>query len=206
MERITAEYNCPAVIEERKQNIAAVDIYSRLLSDRIVFLGSKIDDSMANSIQAQLLYLDAIDPGKPISLYINSPGGLCDGGFAIYDTIKFIKSPVMTICTGMCASMAAVLLAAGARGGRAALPHSRIMIHQPMGGAYGQASDIQIAAREIEKCKKDLEDCLCADTGQSHKKVHADMDRDCWMSAEEALKYGIIDKIVKRDESDGDTE
>lgn len=196
MDKIKDEYYSPSIIEERKQNVTSIDIFSRLLNDRIVFLGTSIDSQVANSLTAQLLYLDDIEPGEPISLYVNSPGGFVSDGLGIYDTIKFIKSPVYTVCTGLAASMGSIILMAGEKGHRAALPHSRILIHQPLGGAYGQASDITIACREIEATKKELETIVANETGKPIKKIHADMDRDYWMTAEEALKYGIIDKII----------
>ena len=189
---------CPNIIEERPNNIAVLDIYSRLLNNRIIFLGSEIDDPIANAVQAQLLYLDSVNPGEPIDMYINSPGGVVSSGLAIYDTIKYIQSPVNTICTGMAASMAAIILASGDKGMRAALPHAKIMIHQPSGGAFGQCSDVTIAAEEIKKIRKELENILVSESGQSLSRIHKDSERDFWMSAEEALQYGLIDKIVQR--------
>jgi len=187
----------PYIIEERQLNVAQMDVFSRLMMDRIIFLGTAIDDHVANIIQAQLLFLSSVDSSKDISIYMNSPGGSVYAGLGIYDTMQFIKPDVATICTGMAASMGAVLMAAGSKGKRSALPHSRIMIHQPMGGAQGQASDIEITAREILKLKDELYQIISKHTGQSMKKVTADSDRDYWMKAEEAKKYGMIDEILK---------
>jgi len=175
-----------------------MDVFSRLMMDRIIFLGSQVDDYTANVIQAQLLYLDSSDPGKDVSIYINSPGGSVYAGLGIYDTMQYISSDVSTICTGMAASMAAVLLVAGAKGKRFALRHSRVMIHQPMGGAQGQASDIEITAREIQKLKKELYNIISEHSGQPYEKVEADSDRDYWMTAEEANAYGMIDRVLLR--------
>ena len=180
-----AGYLNPYILEER-----------RLMMDRIIFLGTQIDDYTANTLQAQLLYLDSVDPGKDISIYINSPGGSVYAGLGIYDTMQFISSDVATICTGMAASMASVLLVAGAKGKRSALPHSRVMIHQPMGGAQGQASDIEITAREIQKLKKELYTIIADHSGTSFDKVWADSDRDYWMTAQEAKEYGMIDEVL----------
>ena len=188
-------YINPTVIEERKLNVSQIDVFSRLMMDRIIFLGTAIDDYTANTLQAQLLYLDSTDPGKDISIYINSPGGSVYAGLGIYDPMQFIQSPVATICTGMAASMAAVLLVAGAEGKRAALPHSRVMIHQPMGGAQGQASDIEITAREIQKLKRELYTIIADHSHTDFDKVWADSDRDYWMTAQEAKEYGMIDKV-----------
>ncbi|MCK4979642.1 MAG: ATP-dependent Clp endopeptidase proteolytic subunit ClpP [Candidatus Delongbacteria bacterium] len=185
----------PMVIEQSGRGERAYDIYSLLLKQRIIFINSAIEDNMASLVVAQLLYLEAEDPDKDISLYINSPGGVITSGLAIYDTMNYIKPDVTTICIGQAASMGAILLTAGAKGKRIALPNSRIMIHQPLGGAQGQASDIQIAAEEILKTKKTLNYILSETTGKSIKKIEKDSDRDMFMSAEEALKYGIIDKI-----------
>ena len=185
----------PMVIEQSGRGERAYDIYSLLLKQRIIFINSAIEDNMASLVVAQLLYLEAEDPDKDISLYINSPGGVITSGLAIYDTMNYIKPDVTTICIGQAASMGAILLTAGAKGKRIALPNSRIMIHQPLGGAQGQASDIQIAAEEILKMKKTLNNILSTTTGKSIKKIEKDSDRDLFMSAEEALKYGIIDKI-----------
>ena len=175
-----------------------MDVFSRLMMDRIIFLGTEIDDYTANTLQAQLLYLDSADPGKDISIYINSPGGSVYAGLGIYDTMQFINSPVATICTGMAASMAAVLLVAGNDGRRSALKHSRVMIHQPMGGAQGQASDIEITAREIQKLKQELYTIIADHSHTPYDKVWADSDRDHWMTAQEALDYGMIDQILEK--------
>ncbi len=188
----------PTIIEERKLNVAQMDVFSRLMMDRIIFLGSQIDDYIANVIQAQLLYLDSADPGKDVSIYINSPGGMVYAGLGIYDTMQYISSDVSTICTGMAASMAAVLLVAGEKGKRFALKHSRVMIHQPLGGAQGQASDIEITAREILKLKKELYDIISTHSGQPFEKVEANSDRDYWMTSAEAVEYGMIDKVLER--------
>lgn len=188
----------PYIMEERQLNITQMDVFSRLMMDRIIFLGSAVDDYVANIIQAQLLFLESSDSSKDISIYINSPGGGVYAGLGIYDTMQFIKPDVATICTGMAASMAAVLMCAGAKGKRSALPHSRIMIHQPLGGAQGQASDIEITAREIMKLKGELYDIIAKHSGQTVEKVHDDSDRDYWMKADEAKKYGMIDEILVR--------
>ena len=193
-----AGYLNPYILEERQLNVTQLDVFSRLMMDRIIFLGTQVDDYTANTLQAQLLYLDSVDPGKDISIYINSPGGSVYAGLGIYDTMQFISSDVATICTGMAASMAAVLLVAGAEGKRSALPHSRVMIHQPLGGAQGQASDIEITAREILKVKKELYTIISTHSGQPYEKVEHDSDRDYWMTAEEALAYGMIDKVLVR--------
>ena len=195
---ITSSYISPTIIEERKLNVAQMDVFSRLMMDRIIFLGTQIDDYTANVIQAQLLYLDSSDPGKDVSIYINSPGGSVYAGLGIYDTMQYISSDVSTICTGMAASMAAVLLVAGENGKRFALKHSRVMIHQPMGGAQGQASDIEITAREIQKLKKELYTIIADHSGQIYDKVYADSDRDYWMTSAEAAEYGMIDKVLER--------
>ena len=192
---ITSSYISPTIIEERQLNVAQMDVFSRLMMDRIIFLGTQIDDYTANVIQAQLLYLDSADPGKDISIYLNSPGGSVYAGLGIYDTMQYIQSDVSTFCTGMAASMAAVLLVAGAEGKRFGLPHSRVMIHQPMGGAQGQASDIEITAREIQKLKRELYTIIAEHSHTEFDKVWADSDRDYWMTAQEALDYGMIDKI-----------
>src|SRR5574344_596218 len=186
-------YISPTIIEERQLNVAQMDVFSRLMMDRIIFLGTQIDDYTANVIQAQLLYLDSSDPGKDISIYINSPGGEVYAGLGIYDTMQFISSKVSTICTGIAASMASVLLVAGASGKRFALEHSRVMIHQPMGGIQGQASDIEITAREILKIKKELYTIISQHSGKSFEEVERDSDRDFWMTAPEAKEYGMID-------------
>ena len=188
--------NMPAVLEERQQNIGSQDIFSRLMQDRIIFLGTEIDDESANIIQAQLMYLASVDPNKEISMYINSPGGVCTSGLAIYDTMQMIPCPISTTCIGYSASMAAILLAAGEKGRRFALPHSRIMIHQPSGGAIGQTSDILITAKEIENTRKELSNILANHTGQPLKKLMKDMDRDFWLSPEEAKAYGIVDNVL----------
>ena len=193
---ITSSYISPTIIEERQLNVAQMDVFSRLMMDRIIFLGTQVDDYTANVIQAQLLYLDSVDPGKDISIYINSPGGSVYAGLGIYDTMQFISSDVATICTGMAASMAAVLLVAGKEGKRSALPHSRVMIHQPMGGAQGQASDIEITAREIQKLKKELYTIIADHSHTDFDKVWADSDRDYWMTAQEAKEYGMIDEVL----------
>lgn len=188
----------PYIIEERQLNVAQMDVFSRLMMDRIIFLGSGIDDNVANIIQAQLLFLESVDSSKDISIYINSPGGGVYAGLGIYDTMQFIKPDIATICTGMAASMGAVLMCAGTKGKRSALPHSRIMIHQPLGGAQGQASDIEITAREILKLKDELYHIISKHSGQSFEKVQNDSDRDYWMKADEAKKYGMIDEILVR--------
>ncbi|MBR1788799.1 MAG: ATP-dependent Clp endopeptidase proteolytic subunit ClpP [Bacteroidaceae bacterium] len=190
------QYLNPYILEERQLNVTQMDVFSRLMMDRIIFLGTQIDDYTANTLQAQLLYLDSTDPGKDISIYINSPGGSVHAGLGIYDTIQYIKSDVSTICTGMAASMAAVLLVAGQKEKRFALTHSRVMIHQPMGGAQGQASDIEITAREIQKLKQELYTIIANHSGQPYDKVWADSDRDYWMTAQEACEYGMIDKVL----------
>ena len=195
---ITSSYISPTIIEERQLNVAQMDVFSRLMMDRIIFLGTQIDDYTANVIQAQLLYLDSADPGKDISIYLNSPGGSVYAGLGIYDTMQYISSDVSTICTGMAASMAAVLLVAGEKGKRFALQHSSVMIHQPMGGAQGQASDIEITAREIQKLKKELYTIIANHSGQPYDKVYADSDRDYWMTSAEAAEYGMIDKVLTR--------
>ena len=197
-----AGYLNPYIIEERQLNVTQLDVFSRLMMDRIIFLGTEISDYTANVLQAQMLYLDSVDPEKDISVYINSPGGSVSAGLAIYDTMQYINSNVQTICTGMAASMAAVLLVAGEKGKRAALPHSRVMIHQPMGGAQGQASDIEITAREIQKYKKQLYEIISNHSGQPFDKVWADSDRDYWMTAQEAKDYGMIDNIFMRKKED----
>jgi ATP-dependent Clp protease protease subunit len=189
-------YINPTIIEERPLNVASMDVFSRLMMDRIIFLGVAINDDVANIIMAQLLFLSSTDPNKDISLYINTPGGSVSSGLAIYDTMQLVQPDVATICTGMAASMGSVLLCAGTPGKRSALPHSRVLIHQPLGGAEGQASDILIAAKEIEKTRKELISIIAQHSGQSYDKVFADADRDYWMNSEEALQYGMIDKIL----------
>ena len=193
-----AGYLNPYILEERQLNVTQLDVFSRLMMDRIIFLGTEVNDYTANVLQAQMLYLDSVDSAKDISIYINSPGGSVYAGLGIYDTMQFINSDVQTICTGMAASMAAVLLVAGKEGKRSALPHSRIMIHQPMGGAQGQASDIEITAREIQKLKKELYTIISDHSHQTFDKVWADSDRDYWMTAEEAKEYGMVDEVLSR--------
>ena len=188
----------PYIIEERQLNVAQMDVFSRLMMDRIIFLGTGIDDQVANIIQAQLLFLESTDPKKDIQIYLNSPGGSVYAGLGIYDTMQYISPDVATICTGMAASMGAVLLCAGEKGKRTALKHSRVMIHQPLGGAQGQASDIEITAREILKLKKELYEIISQHSGQDFDKVSEDSDRDYWMKAEEAKKYGMIDEVLVR--------
>ena len=195
---ITSSFITPTMIEERQLNVAQMDVFSRLMMDRIIFLGTQIDDYTANVIQAQLLFLDSSDPGKDISIYLNSPGGSVYAGLGIYDTMQYISSDVSTICTGMAASMAAVLLVAGEKGKRFALKHSRVMIHQPMGGAQGQASDIEITAREIQKLKTELYTIIAEHSGQPYDKVYNDSDRDYWMTSAEAAEYGMIDKVLEK--------
>ena len=195
------QYLNPYILEERQLNVTQMDVFSRLMMDRIIFLGTEIDDYTANTLQAQLLFLDSADPGKDISIYINSPGGSVYAGLGIYDTMQFIASDVATICTGMAASMAAVLLVAGKEGKRSALKHSRVMIHQPMGGAQGQASDIEITAREIQKLKKELYTIIAEHSHTDFDKVWADSDRDHWMTAPEAQEYGMIDRVMMRKEN-----
>jgi len=186
----------PVIIEERQLNIQAMDVFSRMMMDRIIFLGTQIYDEVANIIQAQLLYLESVDPTKDIQIYLNSPGGSVYAGLGIYDTMQYIKSDVATICTGMAASMGAVLLCAGTPGKRTALKHSRVMIHQPLGGAQGQASDIEITAREIIKLKKELYDIIAHHSGKSYDQVLEDGDRDFWMTSQEAKEYGMIDEVL----------
>lgn len=191
----------PNIIEERQLNAIAMDVFSRLMMDRIIFLGTGINDQVANIVQAQLLFLESADASKDIQIYINSPGGSVYAGLGIYDTMQFIKPDVATICTGMAASMGAVLLCAGQKGKRSGLTHSRVMIHQPMGGAQGQASDIEITAREIIKLKEELYAIIAQHSNQTIEKVHDDSDRDYWMKADEAKKYGMIDEILVRDKN-----
>jgi len=193
---VSGNYISPSILEERQLNVTQMDVFSRLMMDRIIFLGTQIDDYTANVIQAQLLFLDTSDPGKDISIYLNTPGGSVHAGLGIYDTMQFIDSEISTICTGMAASMGAVLLVAGSKGKRFALTHSRVMIHQPMGGAQGQASDIEITAREIQKLKKELYTIIAKHSGNPFKKIEKDSDRDYWMTAEEAVAYGMIDKVL----------
>ena len=190
------QYLNPYILEERQLNVTQMDVFSRLMMDRIIFLGTEINDYTANTIQAQLLYLDSTDPGKDISIYINSPGGSVTAGLGIYDTMQFISSDVATICTGMAASMGAVLLVAGQEGKRSALPHSRVMIHQPLGGVQGQASDIEVEAKEIQKFKKELYTIISNHSHTPYEKVWQDSDRNYWMTAEEAKGYGMIDQVL----------
>ncbi len=193
---VQAAYVSPTIIEERQLNVATMDVFSRLMMDRIIFLGAPIYDDAANIIQAQLLFLESVDPAKDIQIYINSPGGSVSAGLGIYDTMQLISCDVATICTGLAASMGAVLLTAGAEGKRSALPHSRVMIHQPLGGAQGQASDIEITAREILKTKQELYEILSKHSGVDIQKIEHDADRDYWMSAVEAKEYGLIDEVL----------
>ena len=188
----------PYIIEERSLNMTQMDVFSRLMMDRIIFLGTGINDQVANIINAQLLFLESVDAKKDIQIYLNSPGGSVYAGLGIYDTMQYIRPDVATICTGMAASMGAVLLCAGAEGKRSALRHSRVMIHQPLGGAQGQASDIEITAREIQKLKKELYEIISEHSGKSYKEVWKDSDRDYWMTAEEAKAYGMIDEVLER--------
>ncbi len=204
LQRYTSVWNdsyiSPTIIEERQLNVASMDVFSRLMMDRIIFLGLPIDDYVANIIQAQLLYLDSSDPGKDIQIYFNTPGGSVNAGLGIYDTMQYISADIATICTGMAASMGAVLLTAGKKGKRSALKHSRIMIHQPMGGAEGQASDIEIQAREILKLRKELYEIIALHSGNPIEKVEKDSDRDHWMTSQEAKDYGMIDEILQKSE------
>jgi ATP-dependent Clp protease protease subunit len=201
--KITAGVNgiynlTPNIIEERQMNAVSMDIFSRLMMDRIIFLGTGIDEQVANIVQAQLLFLQSTDAKKDIQIYLNSPGGSVYAGLGIYDTMQYIEPDVATICTGMAASMGAVLMCAGAKGKRSALYHSRVMIHQPLGGAQGQASDIEITAREIQKLKKELYDIIAFHSGQTYEKVWSDSDRDYWMTADEAKGYGMLDEVLSR--------
>ena len=196
-----AQYLNPYILEERQLNVTQMDVFSRLMMDRIIFLGVPISDDVANIVQAQLLFLESSDPLKDIQIYLNSPGGSVYAGLGIYDTMQYISSNVATICTGMAASMASVLLCAGQKGKRSALPHSRVMIHQPMGGAEGQAADIEITAREILKLRDELYQIIALHSGNSVEKVFKDSDRDYWMTAQEALEYGMIDEILQRGEN-----
>ena len=194
----SASYISPSILEERQLNVTQMDVFSRLMMDRIIFLGTEVNDYTANVIQAQLLYLDSVDSERDINIYLNTPGGSVYAGLGIYDTMQFIGSRVATICTGMAASMGAVLLVAGEKGMRAALPHSRVMIHQPLGGIQGQASDIEITAREILKLKDELYQIISNHSGQTIDKIRQDADRDYWMTATEALEYGMIDKVYTK--------
>ena len=189
-------YLNPYILEERQLNVTQLDVFSRLMMDRIIFLGTQIDDSTANTLQAQLLYLDSVESGKDISIYINSPGGSVYAGLGIYDTMQFIGSDVATICTGMAASMGAVLLVAGTKGKRSALKHSRIMIHQPSGGAQGVAADMEINLREIMKLKKELYQIIADHSGKTYEQIEKDSDRDFWMTSQEAMDYGMIDRVL----------
>ena len=201
-----AHYINPYILEERTLNVTQMDVFSRLMMDRIIFLGTEIDDYTANTLQAQLLFLDSLDSGKDISIYINSPGGSVTAGLGIYDTMQFISSDVATICTGMAASMGAVLLVAGTEGKRCALPHSRVMIHQPLGGVQGQESDIEIEAKEILKFKKELYTIIADHSHTPYEKVYQDSDRNYWMNAQEAKEYGMIDQVLVKkgkDKADG---
>lgn len=191
-------YINPTIIEERKLNVASMDVFSRLMMDRIIFLGVPIDDDVANIVQAQLLFLASQDSSADITLYLNTPGGQVSSGLAIYDTMQLVEPDVQTIVTGMAASMGSVLLCAGAHGKRSALPHARVLIHQPLGGAQGQASDILIAAKEIDKIRTELYKIISEHSGQPFDRVFADADRDFWMSAQEALDYGMVDEIIKK--------
>lgn len=195
---LTSEYISPTIIEERQLNIATMDVFSRLMMDRIIFMGVPIFDDAANIIQAQLLFLESTDPDRDIQIYINSGGGSVSSGLGIYDTMQLVSCDVSTTCTGMAASMAAVLLTAGTRGKRSALPHSRVMIHQPLGGVQGQASDIEITARQILQLKKELYEILSQHSGVAVKKLEKDADRDYWMTSAEAVKYGLIDEVLKK--------
>lgn len=187
-----------SVIEERPTRFAEIDVFSRLIMDRIIFLGMGVDDNIANIITAQLLFLESVDPNRDITMYINSPGGSVYAGLGMYDTMQFVKPDVATICTGMAASMAAVLMSAGAAGKRAALPHSRIMIHQPSGGMQGQSRDMEITLKQMQELRKDLYDILSKHTGQPYKKIEEDSDRDYWMRAADAKEYGLIDEVLTR--------
>ena len=193
-----ASYISPTIIEERSLNVAQMDVFSRLMMDRIIFLGTPINDEVANIIEAQLLFLDSVDPKKDIQIYLNTPGGSVYAGLGIYDTMQYVSPDVATICTGMAASMGSVLLCAGAKGKRTALRHSRVLIHQPLGGAEGQASDIEITAREILKVKKELYDIISLHSGQPYDKIYQDADRDYWMTSQEALEYGMIDEVLQK--------
>lgn len=199
---ITSNYISPTIIEERQLNVAQMDVFSRLMMDRIIFLGVPIDDNVANIIQAQLLFLESVDASKDVTIYLNTPGGSVHAGLGIYDTMQYVAPDVATICTGVAASMGAVLLAAGTEKKRSALPHSRVLIHQPMGGAQGQASDIEITAREILKMKNELYEIIAKHSGQDFDKVYKDSDRDYWMTAKEAKEYGMVDEVLVRDKTE----
>ncbi len=200
---LQSAYVSPTIIEERQLNVAQMDVFSRLMMDRIIFLGAPINDDVANIIQAQLLFLESVDPERDIQIYINSPGGSVSAGLGIYDTMQMIAPDVATICTGMAASMGAVLLTAGAAGKRSALPHSRVMIHQPLGGVQGQASDIEITAREIMRTKQELYEILSNHSGVPVEKIAADADRDYWLRADEAVEYGLIDEVLTKRANNG---
>ncbi|MBL4559424.1 MAG: ATP-dependent Clp endopeptidase proteolytic subunit ClpP [Labilibaculum sp.] len=197
---VSNNYISPTIIEERQLNVASMDVFSRLMMDRIIFLGIPIDDYVANIIMAQLLFLESTDPSKDIQIYFNTPGGSVHSGLGIYDTMQYIKCDIATICTGIAASMGAVLLTAGTKGKRSALKHSRVMIHQPMGGAQGQASDIEITAREILKLKKELYTIIADHSGNTYEKIEKNSDRDYWMTATEAKEYGMIDEVLTREQ------
>ena len=206
MHRYTSAFDAyinPTIIEERKLNVASMDVFSRLMMDRIIFLGVPIDDDVANIVTAQLLFLESTDNAGDITIYMNTPGGSVSAGLGIYDTMQLVEPDVCTVCTGMAASMGAILLCAGTKGKRSALPHSRVMIHQPLGGAQGQASDIEIAAREIVKMKHELYSIISEHSGQPLEKIVADGDRDYWMSSSEALEYGMIDEILSKKRNRG---
>jgi ATP-dependent Clp protease protease subunit len=194
----SASYISPSILEERQLNVTQMDVFSRLMMDRIIFLGTEVNDYTANVIQAQLLYLDSVDSDRDISIYLNTPGGSVYAGLGIYDTMQLVSPDVATICTGMAASMAAVLLTAGAKGKRSALPHSRVMIHQPLGGAEGQASDIEIAAKQIKQLKGELYEIIAKHSGKSLECIEKDADRDYWMTAQQAVEYGMVDSILTR--------
>ncbi len=194
----TNGYVSPTIIEERQLNVASMDVFSRLMMDRIIFLGAAIDDDVANILQAQLLFLDSSDPNKDIQIYLNSPGGIVQSGLGIYDTMQWVSSDVATICTGMAASMSAIILAAGAKGKRSALKHSRVMIHQPSGGMQGQSTDMEITVKEILKLKKELYTILSEHTGKLYETIEKDSDRDYWMTAQEAKEYGLLDEVLVR--------
>lgn len=203
---VQSQYLNPYILEERELNVTQMDVFSRLMMDRVIFLGTPIDDYVANTITAQLLYLDSVEPGRDISIYLNSPGGSVTAGLSIYDTMQMVSSDVCTICTGMAASMAAVLLVAGSEGKRQALPHSRVMIHQPLGGVQGQASDMEIEVREIQKFKKELYTIISEHSHTPFDKVWQDSDRNYWMTAQEAKEYGMIDEVLvrkKKETADG---
>ncbi len=197
--KLQNSYISPTIVEERQLNVAQMDVFSRLMMDRIIFLGTGIDDHTANIVQAQLLFLESVDPNRDISIFINSPGGSVYAGYGIYDIMQYVNCDISTVCTGIAASMASVLLVAGTEGKRMALPHSRVMIHQPLGGAQGQASDIEIAAREILKVKKELYGLIASHAHRNIEDIERDSDRDYWMTAQEALEYGMIDKVLTRE-------